>query len=211
MNSGSVKCGARRPQSESALDFINSIESTWKGHEKFALWLIKKLQPKVVVDLGVDRGLSTIAFSYKNKGHVFGIDWFFEEGTYAEKSFALDCAFQNISDAIRLKYVKNIHLIIGPYREVLKNWKQKIDLFHIDWTHSYRAVKFQYDSWSCHLKEDAVVLIHDVTSFPDEVGLFFQELPFPKFLFPGCGGLGVVSPNLSLIDEIRSKWGSKDI
>src|SRR5579863_5450703 len=104
-----------------AFKFIAIIDSTWKGHEQFAIWLVQRLQPKVVVDLGFDRGLSTIAFGYKNKGDVFGIDWFFEEGSYAEKSYALDSAFRNITYAIQQNYVKNVHLIIGPYADVLKN------------------------------------------------------------------------------------------
>ncbi len=190
----------------SALKFISSIDSTWKGHEKFALWLTQKMQPKTIVDLGFDRALSTLAFGYKNQGHVFGIDWFYEEGSYAEKSFALDSAFSNISYAIRLNYVKNIHLIIGPHSDVLKKWTRKIDVLHIDWAHTYRAVKYQYDSWQKHLKDEAVILIHDVVSHPNEVGRFFTELPFPKFLFPNDHGLGVVSSNVALIQEIEREF-----
>lgn len=190
-----------------ALDFIHSIDSTWKGHEKFALWLTQKLKPKTVVDLGFDRGLSTVAFGYKNVGHVFGIDWFYEEGSYAEKSFALDIAFRNISLGIRFNYVKNVHLIIGSYRDVLKNWNRKIDLLHIDWAHTYQAVKLQYDSWQRHLKDGAVILIHDIISHPNEVGRFFDELPFPKFLFPNDHGLGVVSSNPQIIKDIQAAWG----
>ena len=191
---------------QTALKFIQTIDSTWKGHEQFAMWLVKRLKPKVIVDLGFDRGLSTIAFAYKNRGQVFGIEWFFEEGSYAAKSYALDSAFQNITDAIKRKYVKNIHLIIGPYRDVLKNWNLPIDVFHIDWAHSYRSVKFQYELWRCHLKEDSVLLIHDVVAYPTEVGKFFDELSAPKYLFTEGKGLGVVSNNQALIEEIRERW-----
>jgi hypothetical protein len=197
------KCNAKE---SAAFDFFRSIDSTWKGHEKFALWLTQKLRPKVVVDLGFDKGLSTVIFGYKNSGQVFGIDWFYEEGSYAEKSFALDSAFRNISLAIHFNYVKNINLIIGPHRDILKNWNRKIDLLHIDWAHTYRAVKMQYDSWQRHLKDDAVILIHDIVSHPNEVGRFFTELPFPKFLFPNNHGLGVVSSNEKIIQEIEEAW-----
>jgi len=189
-----------------ALDFIDSIESTWKGHEPFALWLVKKLKPKTIVDLGFDRGLSTVAFAYKNNGHVFGVDWF-EEGGYSEKCFALDRAFANIANAIRFNYAKNIHLIIGPFSHVSKDWNRKIDLLHIDWAHSYKSVKTHYDNWCPFLTKDGVVLIHDVTSHPDEVGKFFREIKKPKFLFPAAAGLGVVCANRKLLDEIREGWG----
>ncbi|MDE3045573.1 MAG: class I SAM-dependent methyltransferase [Verrucomicrobiota bacterium] len=195
----------RRSKRNHALQFIHSIESTWKGHEDFAIWLVQKIQPKTVVDLGFDRGLSTIAFAYKNPGHVYGIDWF-EEGTYAEKSFALDTAFRNIARAIRFNYAKNIHLIIGPFHEVSKTWNRKIDILHIDWAHTYRAAKFHFDNWQRYLRDEGVVLIHDILSCPNEVGRFFKELPFPKILFPDHGGLGVICSDKKLIEEIRTDW-----
>jgi hypothetical protein len=198
------KISPKLQQQSLALDFIRSIESTWKGHEDFALWLTHRLQPQTVVDLGFDRGLSTIAFAYRNPGHVFGIDWF-EDGMYAEKSIALDSAFRNISRAIDFRYVKNIHLIIGPFRDVSKTWKRTIDLLHIDWAHTYRGVKTHFDNWSPYLKDKGLILIHDVIAYPEEVGRFFVELPMPKFLFGHGAGLGVASFDEALMEEI-SQW-----
>lgn len=188
---------------ETALAYINCIESTWKGHEQFAFWLIKRLHPKTVVDLGFDRGLSTIAFAYKNRGHVFGIDWF-DEANYATKCFALDSAFRNISNAIRFHYAKNIHLIVGPFKEIAKTWNRKIDILHIDWTHTYHATKQHYDNWCQYLTSDGVVLIHDVMAYPTETGRFFDELKMHKVVFPHAHGLGVASNNEKLIAEIRN-------
>jgi L-ascorbate metabolism protein UlaG (beta-lactamase superfamily) len=193
----------RQPAVDHALVFIDSIESTWKGHEQFAIWLVHRLRPKTIVDLGFDRGLSTIAFAYRNRGHVFGIDWF-EDGNYAAKSFALDSAFRNISNAIRFNYVKNIHLTIGPFSHVSKNWKRKIDLLHIDWAHSYRSARQHYLNWSQFLKPDAVILMHDVVAFPDGAGKAFQELPMPKLILPHACGLGVACADLALLEEIRT-------
>ena len=189
-----------------ALAFLDTIESTWKGHEPFAMWLVQKVHPRTIVDLGFDRGLSTLVFAYKNnRGHVFGIDWF-EEGNYAAKSFALDSAFRNISTAIRFNFAKNIHLIIGPFRDVSKKWTRKIDILHIDWAHTYTMVKQHYTNWIRYLKPGGIVLIHDVTAYPEEVGRFFEELALPKFLFPNASGLGVVSEDASLIASIREHW-----
>ena len=110
---------------DAAFTFLNGIDSTWKGHQRFVCWLVQKLKPKTIVDLGFDRGLSTLAFAYRNKGHVYGIDWF-EEGNYATKCFALDSAFRNISNAIRFHYAKNIHLIVGPFQDIAKKWVRKM-------------------------------------------------------------------------------------
>ena len=192
---------------DAALDFIESIESTWKGHEPFIFWLVQHLRPKTVVDLGFDRGLSTVVFAYRNRGHVFGIDWF-DEGNYASKCFALDSAFRNISNAIRFHYVKNIHLLVGPFKEIAKTWNRKIDILHIDWAHSYHSAKQHFDNWSRYLNEDGVVIIHDVKAYPTEVGRFFDELPFHKVVFPHAQGLGVASNNEALIQEIKTKFFS---
>ena len=195
----------RPPRVDHALQFLDSLESTWKGNEKFAIWLVQKIRPKTIVDLGFDRGFSTLAFAYKNRGHVFGIDWF-DEGKYVEKSFALDSAFCNISDAIRLNYAKNIHLIIGPFRDVCKKWTRKIDILHIDWSHTYSLTKQHYTNWLRFLKPQGIVLVHDVIAFKEETGRFFDELALPKFLFPHGRGLGVASANASLIEMIQEHW-----
>lgn len=190
--------------------FLDTIESTWKGHERFAAWLVQRLKPKTTVDLGFDRGLSTLAFACRNRGDVFGIDWF-EEGNYAVKSYALDSAFRSISEAIRHNFAKNIHLIIGPFSDVSKKWKRKIDILHIDRAYTYQSVRKQYEMWIPYLKENGMILIHDVTSCPIEVGKFFNELDMPKIVFPHCGGLGVACHDQSMIELILNEWVSKTV
>lgn len=195
----------RASRIDRALQFLDSLESPWKGYEKFAIWLVQTMKPQTTVNLGFDRGLSTLAFAYKNRGHVFGIDWF-EEVDYVEKSFALDSAFRNISNAIRLNYTKNIHLIIGPFRDVCKKWTRKIDILHIDWAYSYSMTQQHYSNWSRFLKPGGLVLIHGVVSHKEKTGRFFEELTLPKFLFSHGQGLGVASTNEVLIQEIIEQW-----
>ncbi|MBS0625036.1 MAG: class I SAM-dependent methyltransferase [Verrucomicrobia bacterium] len=199
--------GTRKNQ---ALSFIDSIESTWKGHEAFALWLIQALKPRTTLDLGFDRALSTIAFTYKNKGDVFAIDWF-DEGNYSEKSFALESAFRNVQSAIRMGISKNIHLIIGPFGDISKDWSRKIDLFHMDWIHTYTLASQNYETWKKFLKPDAVILVHDVEAYPSEVGRFFNQLPLPKLIFPHAQGLGIATSNLGLLASIEKEWGLKKL
>lgn len=188
-----------------ALAFLDSLESTWKGHQRFACWLVQELKPQTVVDLGFDRGLSTLAFAYHNKGHVYAIDWF-EDGNYASKCFALDTAFRNISNAIRFHYAKNIHLIVGPFQDIAKNWVRKIDILHIDWAHSYGSAKQHYENWKAYLREDGVILVHDVVAYPEETGRFFNELKMPKFIFPHAQGLGVACQNEEFIEQIKKTF-----
>ncbi len=189
-----------------ALDFMRSIEGTWKSQEAFSLWLVKKLHPKTIVDLGVHRGLSTLFFAYKNRGNVYGIDWFEPGAAYAEKCILLDSAFQNISNALRFNYVKNIHLIIGPFRDISKNWDRPIDLLHLNVEPSYQVLKIGYDNWRRYLRSKAVILVDNIQTHAFEAGRFFDELPLPKILLPQGTGLGIASADLELIDSIRNQW-----
>lgn len=184
-----------------ALDFINSIESNWKGNEEVAFWLVQKIKPKIVVDLGFSEGLSTLALSFNNSGHVYAIDWFFDSD-YTRKSHVLDLAFRNISDAIFCKYVKNVHLIIGPLLEVGKTWEKEIDILHINGIYSYAEIKKCYEEWKHFLRPEAVILFHNLQSKKSGPRKFYEELSLPKTeLFKG-NGLAVASKNQVLISEI---------
>ncbi len=194
-----------RLRSTPAIQFIQSIDSSWKGYELFAIWVVKKIKPKVIVDLGFDKGLSTIAFAHRNCGDTYGIDWV-GENNFSQKRDSMEKAFHNISAAIRMKYVKNINLIIGPLTEISEKWDREIDLLHIDCAHSYDEIKEQYESWKPFLKKDAVILIHDVGAFPNETGRFFQELTLPKRLFAHGKGLGIATNNSSLHEQIANAW-----
>ncbi len=188
-----------------AIQFIQSIDSSWKGHELFAIWVVKKIKPRIIVDLGFDTGLSTIAFAHRNPGHTYGIDWV-GESNFPQKRTSMEKAFHNISSALRLKYVKNINLIIGPSYEISRQWDREIDLLHIDSSHSYDEIKKHYENWRPFLTNNAVILIHDVGAFPNETGRFFQELDLPKRLFAQGKGLGIATTNLSLQQEIADVW-----
>ena len=50
-------------------------------------------------------------------------------------------------------------------------------------------------------------MFHDTLSFPDDVGRFFNEIDLPKLNFPQSYGLGVVSTDAALIEEIRVTFG----
>jgi len=188
-----------------AFDFFSRIEGRWRGNEEFALWLIQRIRPKTTVDLGFDKGLSTLVFAYQNEGHVFGIDWF-EAGKYAEKSFALDSALNSISYAIRFNYVKNVNLIIGPFSDVSKTWKKKIDLLHIDSSSTHASLKQHYENWIRFLNPKGVIWVNDLMAYPNEAGRFFHELPFPKVVLPHGRGIGIATQNESLLTEIQRKF-----
>ena len=75
---------------------IQEIRSTWKGHYDFARWLVNKVKPKVIVDLGVYHGFSTFTFASLGYGKVYAIDNFSIKGSY-DMSFWLGLVFFSIT------------------------------------------------------------------------------------------------------------------
>jgi len=178
---------------------LEHIVSAWKGHEEFAVKLVRFLKPDVVVELGVDYGYSAFAFALPNIGTVYGIDWF--QGD--------DCAgHRNTCAQVRAQMVTlglgNLEIIHADFSTAARSWQRKIDILHIDGDHLYESVKRDFELWARFVGEDGVILMHDTISFPDDVGRFYGELRLPKFNFTHSHGLGVVCRNPDLLAEVVS-------
>lgn len=183
---------------------LNNTPSAWLGHRDFAIWLVKELKPQVTVDLGVDYGHSTFIFGAPDIGKVYGIDCF---------SGDVHAGFRNTYEYVN--NIKNLHnfdnttFIQGYFDKVAETWTQKIDILHIDGLHTYDAVKYDYLTWCKFLKINSVILFHDVESFKDSVGKFFNELPLYKCQFDHSAGLGVASRNPEIIELIATTFSKK--
>lgn len=178
---------------------IETLPSAWKGHRQFAGWLMKTVQPKITVDLGVDYGYSLFSFAEQNIGHVYGIDSFEGDEHAGHHSDAYDVVLKTIGE----NDYANITVIKGFFDDVARDWNQQIDILHIDGLHTYEAAMNDYKTWSPFLSENAVILMHDVVSFP---GVFkvYQEIPLSKTFFMHSAGLGVLSRNDNLINTINN-------
>ncbi|MFW9821464.1 MAG: class I SAM-dependent methyltransferase [Candidatus Thorarchaeota archaeon] len=181
------------------------IKSAWRGHHYFALWLVKELQPSIIVDLGVDRGFSTLIFASQQVGEVYGIDWF-KKTNYSGKLFDDYVPCMRNVKVIQKKFgIKKITIIQAKFSKVAEKWKVPIDILHIDGSHVYESVKEDYEIWSKFLNKDGVILFHDTNAYPGVVK-FFNELNLPKFNFLHSYGLGVISKNELLMSKIEEKW-----
>ena len=176
------------------------IASAWRGHERFADWLVRELKPVTIVELGVDYGYSSFVFSRPGIGTVFGIDSF-EGDPEAGHRNTLDLVLRR-RDALG---IKNLELIKGHFSEVAKTWTRPIDILHIDGRHVYEDVKEDFETWSAFVRPGGVILLHDtcVTREPYGVHRFFREIEWPKTNFTHSEGLGVVSSDARLIERIK--------
>ena len=182
---------------------LQDIPTSWTHHIHFAQWIVNKLNPEVVVDLGVDYGYSTFCFGLPRIGKVYGIDSF--EGD-------LQAGYKNTYEYVINKQkelgLDNIKFLKGYFGIIAKKWNKPIDILHIDGFHTYNAVKNDYETWSKFVKEDGIILMHDtcVKRPGYEVHKFFEEIDLPKINFTFSYGLGVISKNKNLIEEIDSKF-----
>ena len=185
----------------------NYHSSAWLGHIKFAMWLVNKYKPKVTLELGVDYGHSSFALSSEGIGDVYGIDCF--EGDvhagYRDTLQILHDTKKKLLDN-QLLVRDNFHPIKGFFEEIYKSFDHEIDILHIDGLHTYEAVSNDFNMWTKKTHDNSIILMHDVISFKDSVGKFFDEIPYPKTFFSHSAGLGVVSKNQNIIDEINNKW-----
>lgn len=185
---------------------LDDLHSCWRGHRKFAEWLVASTNPEVVVDLGVDHGFSTFCFAMPRIGHVYGVDSFEGDQYAGERN---DATYRLVLDKQEKLHLKdNVTFIKGYFDDVAKTWDKKIDILHIDGDHSYESVKNDYETWSKFLKEGGVILFHDTAVEElngNQYGVkkFFEELDMPKVNFTHTYGLGVASHNTKLIDYIK--------
>jgi hypothetical protein len=98
--------------------------------------------------------------------------------------------------------IDNIHFIKGYFDDVYNTFDKTIDILHIDGLHTLDAVTNDYNTWITKTSDDAVILFHDVVSYTDTVGKFFNSIQYPKFYFTHSAGLGVVCKNSHTLNKI---------
>lgn len=187
---------------------VENIPSAWTGHRLFAEWLVATMQPKQIVDLGVDFGYSTFVFALAARDipdcTVTGIDLF--EGdtqTGIRNTYNQVLAWKNEAN------LTNLELIPGDFYEVSLAWEKAIDILHIDGYHSYEAVSQDFANWSGFVNTNGIVLFHDI-NVPNpgyQVIKFFRELKGGRRLyFLHSFGLGIYVEDNALAELILNTF-----
>ncbi|HEX4640089.1 MAG TPA: class I SAM-dependent methyltransferase [Chthoniobacterales bacterium] len=137
----------------------------WTPHIYFACDLVAILKPRLLVELGVDRGESYFAFcqsALENKTgtRCFGIDtWRGDEhaGGYDETTFV------QVSAHNQQNYAAFSTLIRSTFDDALPQFEAgNIEVFHLDGLHTEAAVRHDLDSWLPKLRPGGILLLHDV-------------------------------------------------
>lgn len=195
---------------------INPLLSTWQGHMIFGYDLVCNIEPKVIVELGVQSGYSLLSFAQAIKDRnlktrIIGVDtWEGDKHTHKYDPNTLNKLKEIIS-----KYYPDVNIELR--QELFNDARKKldgisIDILHIDGLHTLEAVKNDFELWSPLLSEDAFILFHDTKEIHDDFGvyLYWNDLiksnKYSYIDFEHSSGLGVLfNKNLQLIPEFNWK------
>jgi hypothetical protein len=181
---------------------VEDLQTAWTDHKKFAIWLVENINPKVTVDLGVDYGYSLYCLATPRIGKVYGIDLFDVAAGYSSGSDTYDVVME-----FKEKHqFDNVEVIKGDFCEIAKVWKEPIQILHIDGDHSYECVKRDWDTWSPFVENGGVIIMHDLFSYRDTVGKFYNEIELPKAYFSESCGLGVVCQDATILEKILDNF-----
>ncbi len=206
--------------------YLQDLAWPWAGHKNFAYDLIANLKPKKIVELGTHYGTSFWSFcqavkDQKLETELNAVDtWKGDEhaGLYGEEVFE---TVKKIKD-VHYSALK-INLIRKTFDEAVGDFENKsIDILHIDGLHTYEAVKNDFEKWLPKMKEDGIILFHDIVVDRSGFGVYklWQGLKerYKTIEFQHSYGLGVLFLNSSNpFLEIKEKlerhyaWLSEDM
>ncbi len=148
----------------------------WVGHKYFAYDLIANIKPKRIVELGTHYGTSLWSFAQSVKDQqidteINAVDtWKGEKhaGFYGEK------VFETVKQIKNECYPKlKINLIRKTFDEAVSDFADgSIDILHIDGLHTYEGVKHDYEAWKNKVKDDGIILFHDVFVKENDFGVY---------------------------------------
>lgn len=182
----------------------------WVGHIPFVFWLMKVSKPARFVELGTHRGNSYCAMCQAVSNLQLGstgtaVDTW-EGDVHMEREHGLFDEVRNYHDP---KYSGFSTLLRATFDNARAYFSDNsIDLLHIDGTHTYEAVRHDFETWKSAMSEDGIVLFHDIEVRRDDFGVWklWEELSsqYPSFDFNHSHGLGVIAVGSNQPIELRS-------
>lgn len=148
-----------------SLNPVYIAPSAWWQHVPISHWLVCELRPQKIVELGSHYGVSFFSFceaaqAFSPDTFVYAIDtWEGDEhaGHYEEDVYAQVLKHWSHVHRLRSRLIRSTFDDAAQYFE-----NNSIDLLHIDGLHTYEAVKQDYETWSPKMKQDSLILFHDI-------------------------------------------------
>lgn len=170
----------------------------WTDNLHFAYDLVATLQPKLLVELGTDRGESYFAFCQSVAENATGTRCFAVDTWRGDEQAGGydDTTFEEVSEHNAQHYAEFSTLLRARFDEVLDQFAHdSIDLLHLDGLHTEAAVRHDVDSWLPKIRPGGILLMHDISVRVRDFGVWkvWEELRERGryYAFADGPGLGV--------------------
>ncbi len=170
----------------------------WTDHLHFGYDVVAELKPKVLVELGTDRGESYFCFcqsvaEHKMETRCFAIDTWegdSQAGGYDETTW------EEVKEHNEQHYREFSTLLRSTFDNAVERFAdESIDLLHLDGLHTEEAVRRDVENWLPKLRRGGILLLHDVAVRKRGFGVWkvWSELSSEgqAFTFEIGPGLGV--------------------
>ena len=189
---------------------IDPLETGWYGHVFFAYDLVRNMRPERIVELGTHKGHSFFTFCQAVKDGCLDTELFAIDTWKGDKhaGFYDDSVWETVNqvkesfyDSLRINLIrKNFDSAADGFGD------QSIDILHIDGCHTYEAVKNDFERWVGKVKDNGVILLHDINERQNDFGVFrlWDELikQYKTLEFYHSHGLGVLCKHTQGFSEI---------
>jgi predicted O-methyltransferase YrrM len=199
-----------RIQNDSSLSDIAYVpRSSFIAHAPFLRYLIRETRPNILVELGTDRGYSYFAAcqtmqSYGISGRAYAVDnW---TGDVHVGIHSVE-TYENIIQ-VNQQYDSFSSILKMDFDKALDRFEDgSIDYLVIDGTHTYDAVKNDFENWFPKMSQNGVIMFHDIHVRITPFGVFrlWEELKsrFDTIEFTNQYGLGILFTGVNYSDNIE--------
>ncbi|MFN2475452.1 MAG: class I SAM-dependent methyltransferase [Chthoniobacterales bacterium] len=170
----------------------------WTDNLHFAYDLVATVQPRLLVELGTDRGESYFAFCQSVAENSTGTRCFAVDTWQGDKQAGGydETTFREVSAHNAEHYAGFSKLLRCTFDEALEQFdSDNIDLLHLDGLHTEDAVRHDLNAWLPKIRPGGILLMHDVAVRVRDFGVWkvWDELRTRgrSYTFTDGPGLGV--------------------
>ena len=168
----------------------------------FAYNLMKVFKPKVFVELGTHYGDSYFTFCQARETYNLDTKCFAIDHWKGDVHTALygDEVFDRVYEHNKKFYSEFSELIRNDFSSAIDNFRDdSIDLLHIDGFHTFEAVENDFRLWFPKVKENGLVLLHDICVQERDFGVWklWEQISceFSSCALNFGNGLGIIQKN----------------
>ena len=174
----------------------------WEGHRNFIYDFLNFMKPQHILELGSQYGCSLFAMAQSIKDHelectIDAVDfWNGDIGApdTGEKVFSM---VEETKERFYSEVKLNLHRM--GFDDARPQFSaESVDLIHIDGGHRYEDVDHDFNLWLPTLKDNGIIMFHDVYSTIDQGSCdhwqYIKEHYDVFFDFPHSCGLGILFP-----------------